>query len=184
MSCEALPLQRTRVLRSPLPDKTQVFHDQIEVKQKELQPWNAKIDAKKAEIDVATGERDALRKKAEGVKASREQAESDLQKLREDLEAKTTELDKLKHEKAKNQNAIKEAERELQVGIVISIVYRSSLHYPRTLKATFKASAPRLPLHARRPRRRSLRRNKAAATTESWIACSGSRLRAVSMGST
>ena len=35
-------------------DKTQGFHDQIEVKQKELEPWTAKINSKQAEIDVAT----------------------------------------------------------------------------------------------------------------------------------
>lgn len=48
-------------------DKTQSFHDQIEVKQKELQPWTAKINVKQAEIDVATSECDALAKRAEAL---------------------------------------------------------------------------------------------------------------------
>ncbi|KAI0756431.1 RecF/RecN/SMC protein [Daedaleopsis nitida] len=101
-------------IRDSLKDKTQVFHDQIEAKQKELQPWTAKINAKQAEIDVATSERDTLRKKAEAAKIAREQAETEFNQLREDHEAKSEELERLKHEKAKNQSAIREAEREHQ----------------------------------------------------------------------
>ncbi len=48
-------------------DKTKVFHDQIEVKQKELQPWKTQIDAKQAEIDVAANECQKLQQKAEAV---------------------------------------------------------------------------------------------------------------------
>lgn len=61
-----------------LSDKTQVFHDQIEVQQKELQPWTAKINAKKASIDVATSERDTLVKKAAGLKDAVKDAQADL----------------------------------------------------------------------------------------------------------
>jgi structural maintenance of chromosome 4 len=43
---------------------SQGFHDQIEVKRKELQPWTAKINTKQAEIDATSSERDALAKKA------------------------------------------------------------------------------------------------------------------------
>ncbi|KAI0368918.1 RecF/RecN/SMC protein [Pilatotrama ljubarskyi] len=101
-------------IRDSLKDKTQVFHDQIEVKQKDLQPWTAKIDAKQAEIDVATSERDALQKKAEGARAARERAEAELQQLREDHKAKKAELDELEAERARNQREITDAERELR----------------------------------------------------------------------
>jgi len=57
-------------------DKTQSFHDQIEVKQKELQPWTAKINVKQAEIDVATSECDALVKMSRGTHESRSMRES------------------------------------------------------------------------------------------------------------
>lgn len=73
---------------NPLLDKTQVYHDQIEVKQKELQPWTAKINAKRAEIDVATSERDMLAKKAEEAQKASENAQTELDQLREDQEAK------------------------------------------------------------------------------------------------
>ncbi|KAG6869633.1 hypothetical protein C0992_002502, partial [Termitomyces sp. T32_za158] len=64
--------------------KTQVFHDQIEIKQKELQPWTAKINAKQAEIDVASSERDALVKKAEALEVARKEAQDTLQGLNSD----------------------------------------------------------------------------------------------------
>jgi structural maintenance of chromosome 4 len=69
-------------------DKTQVFHDQIEVKQKELQPWTSKINAKQAEVDIATSERDALIKKAESVKEARKEAEANLDNLQKDHRTK------------------------------------------------------------------------------------------------
>ncbi|KAI6012790.1 RecF/RecN/SMC N terminal domain-containing protein [Pisolithus orientalis] len=68
--------------------KTQVFHDQIEIKQKELQPWTAKINAKKASIDVATSEREALLKKVTGLKDAVKDAEADLETKRANLEEK------------------------------------------------------------------------------------------------
>ena len=61
-----------------------MFHDQIEVKQKELQPWTAKINAKQAEVDVASSERDALAKKAESIKQAGKEALEALEKLQED----------------------------------------------------------------------------------------------------
>ena len=81
----SLCLQLTRV---PPPGKTQVFHDQIEVKQKELQPWTTKINAKQAEIDVASSDRDALKRKADAVKEALKEAQENLDTLRRDLDAK------------------------------------------------------------------------------------------------
>lgn len=69
-------------------DKTQVFHEQIEAKQKELQPWTAKINVKQAAIDVARSERDALAKKATGLKDAVTQAEGQLAELQVEQEGK------------------------------------------------------------------------------------------------
>lgn len=71
-------------------DKTQVFHNQIELKQKELQPWTAKINTKQAEVDVASSERDALAEKAEAIKQAGKQAQEALEKLQTDQEAKAS----------------------------------------------------------------------------------------------
>jgi structural maintenance of chromosome 4 len=65
-----------------------VFHDQIEVKQKELQPWTAKINSKQAEIDVASSERDALAQKAAALKEARKEAQENLENLQGDQEVK------------------------------------------------------------------------------------------------
>ena len=65
-------------------DKTQGFHDQIEVKQKEPQPWIAKINAKQAEIDV----HDAIAKKAEALKEARKEVQENLGNLQGDQEVK------------------------------------------------------------------------------------------------
>lgn len=69
-------------------DKTQVFHDKIQLKQKELQPWTAKINEKQAAIDVASGERDALTTKAEALKAQCREADETLKALLQEREAK------------------------------------------------------------------------------------------------
>jgi structural maintenance of chromosome 4 len=61
-----------------------VFHDQIEVKQKELQPWTAKINAKRTEIDVASSEREALVTRAEAVKTASKDAHDMLEALQSD----------------------------------------------------------------------------------------------------
>ncbi|KAJ7589585.1 RecF/RecN/SMC [Mycena floridula] len=81
--------------------KTQGYHDKIEIKQRELQPWGAKINGKKAEIDVATSERDALTKKAEDAKIASEEANGNLERLNAEHKAKISERDELKAEKEK-----------------------------------------------------------------------------------
>jgi structural maintenance of chromosome 4 len=65
-----------------------VFHAQIEVKQKELVPWETKINKTKAELDIASSERDMLAQKAEAVKKSATEAQETLQKLMDDNDAK------------------------------------------------------------------------------------------------
>lgn len=93
-------------IRDSLKDKTQVFHDQIEIKQKELQPWTAKINAKKASIDVATSEREALLKKVTGLKDAVKDAEADLDTKRANLEEKLNSLQDLKAKKAAMQGEL------------------------------------------------------------------------------
>lgn len=73
-------------------DKTQVFHDQIEVKQKELQPWTTRINAKKAGIDIATSERDALARKAAGLQDAVKDAQNDLELQQAAQQAKVSHL--------------------------------------------------------------------------------------------
>jgi structural maintenance of chromosome 4 len=65
-----------------------VFHDQIEQKQRELQPWKTKINQKQAEIDVKTNERDMLVKKAEGIRKAGAEAHEALENLKIEQKSK------------------------------------------------------------------------------------------------
>ena len=67
-----------------------MFYDQIEVKQKELQPWINKVNAKKAGIGVATSERDALAKKAAGLKDAVQSAQDDFDQQQATQQAKVS----------------------------------------------------------------------------------------------
>jgi structural maintenance of chromosome 4 len=69
-------------------DKTQVFHDEIEAKQKELVPWEAKINQTKAETDIASSEREMLSQKVEAVKKSAAEAQEALLQLTADRDSK------------------------------------------------------------------------------------------------
>lgn len=69
-----------------------MFHDQIEAKQKELQPWTTKINAKKAGIDIATSERDALARKAAGLKDAVKDAQDDLEQQQAAQQAKVSRI--------------------------------------------------------------------------------------------
>ncbi|KAH9819297.1 hypothetical protein DFH28DRAFT_1122926 [Melampsora americana] len=53
-------------------DKTQVFPDQIEVKQAEPAPWAAQVTSKKAALDLATSERNLILQTTEDVKAAQD----------------------------------------------------------------------------------------------------------------
>ncbi|KDR85857.1 hypothetical protein GALMADRAFT_109359 [Galerina marginata CBS 339.88] len=99
-------------IRDSLKDKTQGFHDKIQIKQKELQPWTAKINEKQAEIDVATSERDALAKKAEALKAQCKEADETLKALLEERETKAARQNGLKSEKAQLQKDIQTADKK------------------------------------------------------------------------
>ena len=69
-------------------DKTRSFHDKIEVKQKELQPWTIKVNEKQAAIDLAKSERETLARKFEAVREAKEEAENTKTQLQGEKEAK------------------------------------------------------------------------------------------------
>ena len=75
---------------SSFSDKTQVFHDQIEAKQKELKPWAAQVNVKQAEIDVAVSERNTLAEKAEAVKNACKEAQENLEQLQTTHQSKVS----------------------------------------------------------------------------------------------
>lgn len=87
-------------IQESLKDKTRSFHDKIEVKQKELQPWTIKFNEKRAAMDLAKSERETIAKKFEVVREAKEEAESTKSRLQGEKEAKEVELRDLRQRKA------------------------------------------------------------------------------------
>ncbi|KAH9027174.1 hypothetical protein EDB85DRAFT_2291656 [Lactarius pseudohatsudake] len=84
-------------IRDGLEDKTEVFRDRIEQKQKELQPWKTKVDQKQAEVDVKTSERDMLVKTAEALEQASTEAHEALAKVKSVQTVKMGELENLRN---------------------------------------------------------------------------------------
>jgi structural maintenance of chromosome 4 len=84
----ALQFPTPKPLKGPLADKTRTFHDQIEVKQKELQPWTIKSNEKQAAIDLAKSERETLARKSEAAREAKAEAEATKTRLQGEKEAK------------------------------------------------------------------------------------------------
>ena len=94
-------------------DKTDQFTVQIEAKQRELEPWTAKINEKQSSIDVAKSERDALVEKASGAAAALQEAKENLEKLQSGGEGKADELEKYKAELKTAKRDLEKAEAKL-----------------------------------------------------------------------
>lgn len=96
-------------------DKTAVFTTQIEIKQRELEPWTAKISEKQSVMDVAKSERDLLAEKATGILKSMQEAEEHLQSLRDGDGEKQEEYARLKKEASKIKKLTAEGEAKVDV---------------------------------------------------------------------
>lgn len=96
-------------------DKTDEFTTKIEDKQRELEPWTAKISEKQSAIDVATSERDLLAQKATGAQQALEEARANLEKLRNGDGAKQEEYEALKKEAIKVKKQLVASEEKIEV---------------------------------------------------------------------
>ncbi|CAD6578745.1 MAG: hypothetical protein TREMPRED_002256 [Tremellales sp. Tagirdzhanova-0007] len=101
-------------IRDSLKDKTDVFTTKIEAKQRELEPWTAKISEKQSAIDIATSERDLLAQKATGAQATLQEAEANLTALKEGDCLKQEELGVLKKEAVRVKRQIAESEGKVE----------------------------------------------------------------------
>lgn len=95
-------------------DKTQGFTKEIEVKQRELQPWSAKIRQKQGEIDIARNEQEGLIKKVETAKNAGADAQSALDMLKSEQSTKDDQRSKVQQEKVAVTKEIQEKQREFQ----------------------------------------------------------------------
>ncbi|KAL7424908.1 Structural maintenance of chromosomes protein 4 [Cryptotrichosporon argae] len=101
-------------IRDSLKDKTDQFTTQIEVKQRELEPWTTKISEKQSAIDVAQSERDLLAQKATGAKDALDEAAADVEKTRQGDQAKKDAYDALKKEGAAAKKQLVKAEAKAE----------------------------------------------------------------------
>ncbi|KAL9027242.1 MAG: hypothetical protein Q9196_004206 [Gyalolechia fulgens] len=84
------------VIRDGLKGKTQVFSDQIAIKQRSLAPWNEKINEKQSSIAVTQSELDILRERASAGDVALEEVRGKVQTLQETRKSKEVELKELK----------------------------------------------------------------------------------------
>lgn len=108
---EELELDR---IRDSLKDKTQVFADQIEIKQAELVPWAAQVSDKKVALDLATSERNLLLKKASDHSSALVAAQKTVERIEQETKDKKVELKGLRCEYAEHQKGIEGATAELK----------------------------------------------------------------------
>ncbi|KAJ9102655.1 hypothetical protein QFC19_004764 [Naganishia cerealis] len=87
-------------VRDSLKDKTDEFTTQIELKQRELEPWTAKVSEKQGAIDVAQSEKSVLEARATAGQTAWKNAMEQLDALTEGMSAKRTEHARLTKEKA------------------------------------------------------------------------------------
>ncbi|KAI0838547.1 nuclear condensin complex subunit Smc4 [Hypoxylon sp. FL0890] len=101
-------------IRDSLKGKTQVFSDQIAVKQKSLEPWKEKINQKQSAIAVAESELAILEEKANAGAVALEEMQTKISNIEEGRAAKLTELKECQAEKAKLEKEAKKVEADLE----------------------------------------------------------------------
>ncbi|KAG0213303.1 hypothetical protein BGX33_002962 [Mortierella sp. NVP41] len=84
--------EELEVIRESLKGKTEEFSQQIEVHQKELAPWTAKIVAKQSEVDMAQSEHDLLEQRAKNAQSIHQEAEAALEALKRSQSSKEAEI--------------------------------------------------------------------------------------------
>ncbi|KAK3628795.1 Structural maintenance of chromosomes protein 4 [Elasticomyces elasticus] len=95
-------------VRESLKGKTQGLSDQIAAKQKQLEPWNAKISEKQSAMAVAQSELDILRERENAGATATAEVKAKIAALQEQRDEKSAELEDLKKQR-------KTAEKEVQI---------------------------------------------------------------------
>ncbi|TLD19531.1 RecF/RecN/SMC protein [Venturia nashicola] len=100
-------------IRDSLKGKTQGLSDEIAAKQKSLEPWNEKINAKQSAIAVAQSELDILREKEGSGAVAVAEVESKIAGLEESKAAKIEELEQCKAEQSNVGKQLQRTQAEL-----------------------------------------------------------------------
>ena len=100
-------------IRDGLKGKTQAFSDQIAVKQKALEPWNAKINEKRSTIAVAQSELDILRERASAGTTALEEIQGKMRTMEESSQTKSSEIKDMKSRKTQIEREATHMQTEL-----------------------------------------------------------------------
>lgn len=90
-----------------------MFTDQIELKQKDLQPWQAKLSDLQTKIDVAASERDLLSSKADGAQKAAQEADEQLQAVKDEVKSKKTSATDIQNERLRVSKEMSALESQL-----------------------------------------------------------------------
>ncbi|KAK4497066.1 hypothetical protein PRZ48_011515 [Zasmidium cellare] len=100
-------------IREALKGKTQGISDEIAVKQKQLEPWNAKINNKHSSIAVAQSELDILRERENAGATAIAEVEAKIADLQEKRDAKSTEIEECKKQRKTAEKEAQSAQKRL-----------------------------------------------------------------------
>ncbi len=101
-------------IRDSLKGKTQGLSDQIASKQKELEPWQEKINEKQAAIAVAQSELDILREKDNAGAVAVTEVKAKIEGLEEAKKSKTSELTECKVQKKEVEKDVQRVTKEME----------------------------------------------------------------------
>nr|WJN25099.1 condensin complex subunit [Pseudozyma flocculosa] len=134
-------------IRDSLKGKTEKFSRAIEQKQRELQPWTAKISDKSAAKNVAQEERDLLASRGAQVEASIAEAKEALRNLQLDNETKHDEVESLNQERRDLEKKIASCQKQLD-----EMKQQEALLRNKVVSARSKADEARATVSASRSR--------------------------------
>jgi structural maintenance of chromosome 4 len=127
-------------IRDSLKGKTQVFSDEIATKQKQLEPWSAKINEKQSAMAVAQSELDILLESENaGAKAVAEM-EAKMSSLSDQRAAKQAELKSCEQQHSAAERELESAKKQLEKVSVKEPVVKSKLSAARQKAEEARAS--------------------------------------------
>ena len=101
-------------IRESLKGKTQVFSDEIAMKQKSLEPWAEKINQKQSAIALAQSELEITQERCNAGAVAVKELKHRVEALGESRETKVTELKELNCRRLVSQNEVSETQNELK----------------------------------------------------------------------
>ncbi|KAJ5555215.1 Structural maintenance of chromosomes protein [Penicillium sp. DV-2018c] len=101
-------------IREGLKGKTQGLSDQIAAKQKSLEPWNEKINAKQSAVAVARSELEILRERANAGSVLLEEAQGKIVSIEESLQTKQNDLEERQAQKETLEREVEKLKHDLK----------------------------------------------------------------------